>query len=83
MGAGNMHGVPVLLCKPMTFMNVSGESVAPIMKDNGLELSQVQLSSNVACQQPDKRAVASAQANHRQNSKQHPDASHTPKQGLC
>lgn len=32
-----------MLCKPMTFMNVSGESVAPIMKDNSLGLSQVRL----------------------------------------
>lgn len=30
-----------MLCKPMTFMNVSGESVAPIAKENGLERSQV------------------------------------------
>lgn len=41
--SGTMHGVPVMLCKPMTFMNVSGESVAPIMKDNSLGLSQVRL----------------------------------------
>lgn len=38
---GRIQGVPVMLCKPMTFMNVSGESVMPLMKKHGLELSQV------------------------------------------
>lgn len=38
---GRIQGVPVLLCKPMTFMNVSGESVGPLAMKHGLDLSQV------------------------------------------
>lgn len=38
---GRIQGEPVLLCKPMTFMNVSGESVAPLAKQHGLDISQV------------------------------------------
>ena len=29
---GTLAGVPVILCKPQTFMNLSGESVAPLVK---------------------------------------------------
>ena len=38
---GRIHGVRVVLCKPMAFMNVSGESVAPIAKKHGIPLCQV------------------------------------------
>ena len=29
---GTLAGVPVILCKPQTFMNLSGESVAPLVR---------------------------------------------------
>lgn len=38
---GHIRGCRVVLCKPMTFMNVSGESVAPIAKKHGIPTSQV------------------------------------------
>jgi peptidyl-tRNA hydrolase, PTH1 family len=38
---GFIHGVRIVLCKPMTFMNVSGESVAPIAKKHGISMGQV------------------------------------------
>ncbi|CAG9465635.1 unnamed protein product [Pedinophyceae sp. YPF-701] len=38
---GAIHGRPVLLVKPMTFMNVSGESVKPLSKRHGIPLSNV------------------------------------------
>jgi len=31
-GKGTFAGQPVVLCKPQTFMNLSGESVAPLVK---------------------------------------------------
>lgn len=82
MATGSMHGVPVLLCKPMTFMNVSGESVAPIMKDNGLQLSQVNSLSNSACQQPDNCAIAPKQTTHLQNNKRYTEPSHDETQPM-
>jgi peptidyl-tRNA hydrolase, PTH1 family len=38
---GYINNTPVLLCKPMAFMNVSGESVAPIARQHGFDLGQV------------------------------------------
>jgi len=40
-GRGRMAGVDVLLAKPQTFMNRSGESVGPLMRDAGLEPGDV------------------------------------------
>ena len=34
MAKGMLNGVPVLLVKPQTFMNLSGDSVAPVVKYN-------------------------------------------------
>jgi peptidyl-tRNA hydrolase, PTH1 family len=35
-GRGRIAGVEVLLAKPQTFMNLSGDSVGPLMRDDGL-----------------------------------------------
>lgn len=35
-GQGVLEGKPVLLVKPMTYMNLSGQAVAPIMRQAGL-----------------------------------------------
>ena len=37
MARGTLAGVPVLLVKPQTFMNLSGESVAPVVKYNNAQ----------------------------------------------
>lgn len=37
LGTGQIGGVPVVLCKPMTYMNLSGQAVAPILKQYGLK----------------------------------------------
>ena len=34
--SGVIHGQKALLCKPMAFMNVSGESVGPLSRCNSL-----------------------------------------------
>ena len=38
---GSIRGARVVLCKPMAFMNVSGESVAPLAKKHGMSVGQV------------------------------------------
>jgi hypothetical protein len=38
---GRIQGVPVILCKPMAYMNVSGESVGPLVTEHRLNRSQV------------------------------------------
>ncbi|MHB8638000.1 MAG: aminoacyl-tRNA hydrolase [Fimbriimonadaceae bacterium] len=40
-GAALIEDVPVLLVKPLTFMNLSGQAVAPIMRENGLTPARV------------------------------------------
>lgn len=42
---GRIQGQQVLLCKPMTFMNVSGESVGPLLRKYSLEHAQVRTST--------------------------------------
>ena len=36
-GVGEVHGIPVVLAKPMTFMNVSGQAVSPLLREFGLK----------------------------------------------
>lgn len=36
-GTGEVNGVPVVLAKPMTFMNLSGQAVAPLLREFGLK----------------------------------------------
>lgn len=38
---GHIHGCRVALCKPMAFMNLSGESVAPLARKYGIPTQQV------------------------------------------
>jgi peptidyl-tRNA hydrolase, PTH1 family len=40
-GAGRIDGTPVLLVKPLTYMNLSGQAVAPIAKANGVKPERV------------------------------------------
>lgn len=40
-GSGSISGVPVLLVKPLTFMNLSGQSVAPLMRSANLKPERV------------------------------------------
>jgi PTH1 family peptidyl-tRNA hydrolase len=40
-GRGTIAGVPVLLVKPQTFMNLSGESVAPLREKEGVPLARL------------------------------------------
>ncbi len=40
-GAGTIQDTPVLLAKPMTFMNLSGQSAAPLARENELLPSHV------------------------------------------
>jgi PTH1 family peptidyl-tRNA hydrolase len=35
-GAGTIGGAPVALCKPMTYMNLCGQAVAPLLRHFGL-----------------------------------------------
>lgn len=42
-GKGHIEGIPVLLAKPQTFMNVSGESVGPLASYYKVPLNQVLL----------------------------------------
>ncbi len=37
----SIHGVPVVLAKPQTFMNLSGKAVAPLVRRLGLPLEDV------------------------------------------
>ena len=36
-GVGEIHGNPVMLAKPQTFMNLSGTSLAPLMEKHSIE----------------------------------------------
>lgn len=36
-----MAGIPVMVCKPLTFMNLSGEAVQPLMKFYGIRLEDL------------------------------------------
>ena len=48
-GAGNVEGVPVKLVKPQTYMNLSGESVACLLKKHALtEDSLIVISDDLA-----------------------------------
>lgn len=40
-GVGSVRGVPVLLVKPMTFMNLSGQSVGALARRHGFKPEQV------------------------------------------
>ena len=40
-GVGEIAGKPVMLAKPQTFMNSSGESVAPLMEKHGFGLADL------------------------------------------
>ena len=40
-GLAIINDIPVLLVKPLTYMNLSGQAVAPIMRENGLTPSKV------------------------------------------
>lgn len=40
-GLGEIEGTGVVLAKPMTFMNKSGQSVAPLMREHGLTPEKV------------------------------------------
>ncbi len=40
-GTGTVNGEPCALAKPMTFMNVSGESVAPLARHFGLKPNRI------------------------------------------
>ena len=46
---GHIHGQRVVLCKPMTFMNVSGESVRPLAQKHGFARGQVWALLRSAC----------------------------------
>lgn len=46
LGIGEIDGVGVLLAMPLTFMNNSGQSVAPMMRDNGLKPDRVLIVSD-------------------------------------
>ena len=41
MAKGMLDGTPVLLVKPQTFMNLSGESIAPIVKYHNAEIDDL------------------------------------------
>ncbi len=40
-GSGSIEGVDVLLVKPRTFMNLSGEAIGPLMKKDGLSIERL------------------------------------------
>ena len=40
-GVGEIDGLPVMLAKPQTFMNLSGTSLAPLMEKHSVELSRL------------------------------------------
>jgi PTH1 family peptidyl-tRNA hydrolase len=40
-GQGTIGDVPVLLVKPMTYMNLSGRSVAPLARDHGVKPERI------------------------------------------
>ena len=40
-GIGEIRGVPVMLVKPMTFMNISGQSVGPLMRRNNIPVERL------------------------------------------
>ena len=40
-GTGSIGGVPVLLVKPLTYMNLAGQSVGPLMRSVGLKPERV------------------------------------------
>ncbi len=40
-GSGEIEGVDVMLVKPRTFMNHSGEAIAPLMKNAGLPIEKL------------------------------------------
>lgn len=46
-GKGNIHGKDVILIKPLTFMNLSGLAVRPILKRFGVPASQDLLGCNM------------------------------------
>ncbi len=39
-GSGNVKGIPILLVKPMTFMNRSGESYGRLLRDPDVQLQE-------------------------------------------
>jgi peptidyl-tRNA hydrolase, PTH1 family len=40
-GIGEIDGVPVMLAKPQTFMNLSGTSIVPLMEKHSIEAGQL------------------------------------------
>ncbi|MCW5939652.1 MAG: aminoacyl-tRNA hydrolase [Fimbriimonadaceae bacterium] len=40
-GVGLVHGRPVVLCKPLTFMNLSGQAVAALSKSYGIKPDRI------------------------------------------
>ncbi|HLO98850.1 MAG TPA: aminoacyl-tRNA hydrolase, partial [Fimbriimonas sp.] len=46
LGIGEIDGVGVVLAMPLTFMNNSGQSVAPMMRDHGLKPDRVLIVSD-------------------------------------
>jgi PTH1 family peptidyl-tRNA hydrolase len=40
-GLGEIEGRPVMLAKPQTYMNLSGDSLAPLIEKHGIELDRV------------------------------------------